>query len=409
MPSAKLTDRLLASLKPPSRGQVDYFDRVLPGFGLRVGATGRKTFVLMHRVNGHLQRLTLRDPETGVATYPVLGLSVARDLARAALRSVADGRDPGAEAKQARTQTFGALSDLYLEQHAKRKKKTWRTDASMIRSHLRDWAERPVTAIRRSDVRDLLEALVTRGAPVTANRVLALVRKILNFGLDREWVAANVAARMPRPAAEKARSRVLSADELRTVWQWLSKPVPEAEDAQHWRLTQAWLKLRLVTAQRGGEVLQMRWADLDLEGHWWIIPAEHSKNNLAHRVPLTPTALRILRDLQKQATSTERVFSGIRSARHRPAVRDGLPVVDVRPHDFRRTAATMMASGGVPRLVIAKILNHVDSTITAVYDRASYNAEKRVGLETWERMLLAAVKKQKSSARVRPFARDRVS
>jgi integrase len=391
MPTIALNDRAIAGLKPKP-GQIDYFDRAFPGFGVRVNPAGRKTFMLLHRVNGKLQRLTIRDPETDISTYPTLTLAKARELARAALRASSVGRDPHAEHKEAKAHTFGALADLYLEQHAKRKKRSWRDDARMIRQELKGWTDRPVVSIRRGDVRDLLETIVQRGAPVLSNRVLALVRKMLNFAVDREWVEANVAAKMARPAAEQARTRVLSFDELKTVWKWLGRPVPDDADPIHWKLSQAALKLRLVTAQRGGEVIAMRWQDVDLKAGWWTIPAEHSKNKLPHRVPLTAKAIEILKRLQvnadKEAVS---VFAGIRGPRHRRGVLDDLPVHDLRPHDFRRTAASIMAGGGVARLTIAKILNHVETSITAVYDRHSYDPEKRAALTWWDSKLAAVV------------------
>ena len=57
------------------------------------------------------------------------------------------------------------------------------------------------------------------------------------------------------------------------------------------------------------------------------------------------------------------------------------------PHDLRRTAASMMTASGIQRLTVAKVLNHVETGVTAVYDRHSYDKEKRQALETWERKL----------------------
>ena len=71
-------------------------------------------------------------------------------------------------------------------------------------------------------------------------------------------------------------------------------------------------------------------------------------------------------------------------------------------HDFRRTAASMMTSMGIPRFTVKKILNHVEPEITAVYDRYSYDTEKREALETWAKRLIALVTEtpaeQKSAA-----------
>lgn len=399
MPTITLTDRKIAGLKPAPQ-RLEYFDRSMPGFGLRVSPDGRKSFVLLYRVArpsprlggesavGHdkrvLKRLTL-------GIYPEVSLAKARDLARAELGKATIGRDPSAERKQARQQTFGALAERYVERHAKPRKRSWREDARMIRAELDDWRDRPAGSITRSDVRELLEAVVDRGAPVAANRLLALVRKVFNFGFDQEWVEANPAQRVTRPADEQSRTRVLSADELRILWKWLHKRPAKGLDAterRYWMLNRAALKLRLITAQRGREVISMRWSDLDLAGKWWNIPAAHSKNKLPHRVPLTTLAIDVLDSLKAtDGADSEFLFQGIRGTRQRRGALEGLALDDVRPHDFRRTAASLMAGAGVPRLVIAKVLNHVEAGVTAVYDRHGYDSEKRGALEIWDRIL----------------------
>jgi integrase len=405
MPTIALTDRKVAGLKATPDKQMDYFDRSFPGFGVRVSQHGRKTFILMYRnAERRFTRLTL-------GTYGQydtdLTLAKAREKARAELRKATEGRDPATERKTARAQTFGALADFYLEKHAKRHKRSWRDDARMIRQELDVWAHKPAAGIRRADVRELLERIVQRGAPVLANRVLALVRKMLNFAIDQEWIDANPAAKMPRPGGkELARSRVLTADELRAIWTYLEQP-PDSDlralDQRCWTLTRAALRLRLLTAQRGKEIIEMRWRDI--EGDWWTIPGTVTKNKVPHRVPLTKTARHVLEAL-KAGGEAEYVFVGIRGTRQRRGALVNLKVDDVRPHDFRRTAASMMTSAGIPRLTVAKVLNHVsaDAGVTAIYDRHSYDAEKRVALETWERTLLGIVK-QKTGGKVKAFAK----
>lgn len=385
MPTTTLTDRRIAGLKP-AKARVEWFDKALPGFAVRVGPSGTKSFILLYRrADRKLRRLTL-------GTYPDMKLADARDAARDALQDSSVGGDPARTKQDDKVRTFDALSTLYLEKHAKRKKRSWRDDARMIRQELDVWTGRPVAGIRRADVRELLDGIVDRGAPVLANRVLALVRKMLNFALDQEWIDANPAAKMARPATEQARARVLSDDELRAVLEYLDDPAPEALEAterRQWTLTKAALRLRLITAQRGGEVLAMRWTDVG--GDWWTIPAAVAKNKLAHRVPLTAPALDVLKELKVETGDEAYVFAGIRGTRQRRGALDGLDVDDVRPHDFRRTAASRMASAGVSRLVIAKVLNHVDKGVTAVYDRHTYDAEKRQALETWARELATIV------------------
>ena len=402
MPTIRLTDRTIAALKSTPGGQCDYFDRALPGFGVRVSPRGKKTFILLYRNQAkRLRRQTL-------GRYPLMSLATAREDAQAALRKATTGRDPATEQKEAQkaavTQTFGALAQLYIEKHAMRKKRSWRSDARMIRRELDGWRDRPVASLRRRDVIEILDGIVARGAPVLANRVLSLISKMLNFalGLD-DWVEANVAAKLSKPSAEQSRSRVLSAAEIKTVWAHLSQPAPDdldVNDARYWKLTRAALQLRLITAQRGKEVLSMRW--VDVEGSWWTIPADVAKNKLPHRVWLSAPALRALATLKGNG-ERDYVFKGVVGPRQRRGALEGLEVNDVRPHDFRRTAASMMASGGVPRLTISKILNHVETGVTAIYDRHSYDPEKKAALIWWGAKLDAVITGKRS--RVLPFAR----
>lgn len=392
MPTIRITDRTIAGLKPSTGRQVDYFDRTLPGFGVRVSPRGRKTFVVMYRtVERRFRRLTL-------GVYPALKLTKARELARGELRKAVDGRDPASERSVAVERTFDALARLYLEQHAKRKKRSWRADARMIRRELAAWSTRPVTAIRRADVRDVLEAIVARRAPVLANRVLALVRKMLNFALDREWVEANVAAKMARPAAEQSRSRVLTEREVQAVWEHLDLAGDDSSSSgRQTRLARAALKLRLITAQRGKEVLSMRWRDID--DAWWTIPPDVAKNKQAHRVFLASAALAVLEEI-KPVAGPDYVFAGARGTRQRRGVLSGVAVDDLRPHDFRRTAASMMAASGIPRLTISKVLNHVETGVTAIYDRHGYDPEKQAALTWWSSRLMGIVSANRDNVRM---------
>jgi integrase len=149
----------------------------------------------------------------------------------------------------------------------------------------------PVASIGRTDVRDFLDAIVERGAPVLANRVLSLVRKMLNFAIDVEWIDANPAQRMARPSAEQSRTRVLTADELRAVWEWLEKLAGPGgrrrHDPQAPGLESGGAQVASGdgTARRGSDCAA-RWQDIDLDGGGWTIPAEHAKNKMPHRVPL---------------------------------------------------------------------------------------------------------------------------
>ena len=161
----------------------------------------------------------------------------------------------------------------------------------------------------------------------------------------------------------------------------------------------------------------MRWADLDVDGGWWTIPAEHTKNGQAHRVPLTSDVLDLIR-AQKPDEDDERseyVFAGAGGASvlHRtkkaPAAIAGVLNIDFRGHDLRRTAATFMASAGIAREHIGHVLNHVEggARATRVYDRYVYDREKQVALETWGRTLKSIVNEQQANVSVIAFRQQK--
>jgi len=221
------------------------------------------------------------------------------------------------------------------------------------------WQHRALADITRQDVRQLVEQVAEAGAPIVANRVAALLSKIFAFALDRDLAQASPAVRIPRPGQEQARDRVVTEDELRALWLAFDALEPTMG---------AFYKLRLLTAQRGGEVAGMRWQDVDLSAGWWTLPATSSKNKLSHRVPLAPSVVTLIETVKKTAAKDAVfVLAGARGKRQQSEAAATFTVSDFRGHDLRRTAASIMASGGIPRLTISKILNHVERNITAVF------------------------------------------
>ncbi len=167
------------------------------------------------------------------------------------------------------------------------------------------------------------------------------------------------------------------------------------------------LKLGLVTAQRKGEIARAAQAEFDFEDGVWTIPADHSKNGKAHRVPLSSLALELIEDAKAIAGDSDWLFPSPRGdvpvkpqAVNQALYRACMPIAErpkaarlskkpaigltvIVPHDLRRTAASNMAALGINRLVISKILNHVETSVTAIYDRHGYDTEKRHALEAW--------------------------
>lgn len=384
MPTIKLTHRGIAGLEPTGKWLTDYMDEGLPNFGVRAHHSGKKVFFVRYTGDDGKRR------RMKIGHYPAISLADARDRGKEIIGRIAGGEDPQAK-KQAerRAETFGDLAADYLELHAKRHKRSWEEDERILHADLLPaWKNRKANKIGRRDVSDLLDGIVDRGSPIMANRTRALISKIFTFGLGREVVDLNPVQGVPMPAKNRQRDRVLDEDEIRRFWRAL--------DEQELVMASTF-KMRLLTAQRGIEVLSMRWEQIS--GNWWTIPAEVAKNGLTHRVPLSPQVLALLDELRPLTGDSVWVFASPRKkgahlktitrATHRIA--EAADLEDFTAHDLRRTAASHMTSMGISRLVVSKILNHAESGITAVYDRHSYDAEKREALNRWSSQLAEVV------------------
>lgn len=418
-----LTDRTIPALPVPSQSerQHDYWDDVLRGFGVRVSYGGRRAFVVRYRAGRRLRRLT-------IGPYPFKSLADARREARSIIGQAADGEDPAHDKQELlKGETFRDLATSYLEL-AEKRHRSWKEEKRIVdKDILPVLGFHRLADIRRRDVRELVERIARkRDAPIMANRTLGVLCRMFNYALDREWVEANPASRIPEPGEEKSRDRVLSDEELCELWaalETLANADEESTDKAvlELRRAKAWLtsstaqafQVQLLTAQRPGEVRMMRWANVDLESGWWTIPSAVAKNARAHRVPLTQPAIDILKRRRELAGDDANfVFenrSGAGSIVHRGKKAASILCRGLsfhfRAHDLRRTASTGMAEAGVPRDHIAKVLNHVlgGPAATRVYDRYGYDKEKRDALERWGWRLQAVV--EGKTRKVVPIAR----
>ena len=383
----KLTDRTIRALKP-KRDRYEVWEDNGKGFGLRISPRERKSWIFLYRFDGKARRMTLGE-------YPEVTLADAHAKHAHARKLLEQGIDPGdadqaAKAERRQAPTVAHLATEYLEKHAKPNKRSWREDERILNKDvLVQWGRRKARDIKKRDVVILLDVVLERGAPIAANRTLAVIRKMFSFAVGRDILDASPCVAIAAPAPENRRDRVLTEREIHTFWTTLD----EARMTEPMRLA---LRLQLATAQRKGEVTIAEWSEFDLGNKVWTIPAAKSKNKLTHRVPLSPLALQILKQLKRISGDSRWLFPSPHG--DKPVIatvidhavrknREVFGIASFTPHDLRRTAASHMTSVGISRLVVSKILNHVESGVTAVYDRHSYDIEKRHALEMWARKL----------------------
>jgi integrase len=404
----KLTDRHIYCAKcPEGLNQADLRDDQVRGLFLRVYTSGVKTWGVFYRRKEDNRRRWLK-----LGAYPGLTLKQARDLAEIELGKVACGADPQAARVEVRsrpgTESFAEVAAEYLERHAKAHKRPagYRMDRWQLEAYvLRRWGRRLMTELTKRDVQDLLEdlaagKLAARRKPTKAapRNLKALLSKLFDWAADKGYLAGNPAAGVKLPATvqehfrQGGRDRVLTDEEIRTLWRALDRLEADARNRAFGAATAAAFRLVLLTAQRPGEVLSMRWRDIE-DGEWWVVPAEVAKNGEANRVYLSPQAREILQGLKPVNGSSEWVLdSGRKPGHHLTTVKTAQQAILRRngmrhwtPHDLRRSAASKLRAMGVSRLVVQAILNHKDRSVTAVYDRYGHDVEKREALCAWGR------------------------
>lgn len=402
MPSQKMSALWLSKLNHPKRGRIDYFDKQQSGLVLRAGVK-TKTWMCLYRVDGSrkLRRIKL-------GRYPSLKLAEARKRAKEIIVQAEKGQDPGTEKLKKRNAdlsapTFQTLADIYLTRYAEKHKspKSVSEDKRILKKDLLPaWGGIKAKNIKRRHIIDLIDQVADRG-PVIANRTLALASKIFNVAFERELVDINPCYRIQKPGKEVSRSRVLTEVELKSIWLAFEGLTPKMQNL---------MKFRMLTAQRGGEVCSMSWSDIDFDEKIWTIPSKFTKNKKLHRVPLSVQALNVLTEIKqfletdnrrlvkrgKQPVTSDWVFPSTHGSatgyianiqKAAQAIQKDSQVIDLKLHDLRRTAASMMAQMGVSEFEIGKVLNHTNESVTAIYNRHQYDSEKRRALEKWANRL----------------------
>ncbi|TGU75097.1 DUF4102 domain-containing protein [Geomonas terrae] len=397
---AKFTDVAIRAMKTDKRLQ-DNLEG--DGFGVRVYGTGTKVFYYAYAFEGKRRFLNLGE-------YGVISLAEARKRHREAKGKLDRGTDPLIEkaaekAERKRTPFIADFVTEYIDNYAKKKNRGWKEiQRALNASIVPAWGKRKITDIKRRDLVVLLDEIEKR-APIMANRTLAYTRKLFSYAVKRDVLEVNPFMGMEAPAPAKVRDRNLSFAEIKTLWANLDN----SRMSDNIRRA---LKLILVTGQRPGEVIGMNSSEID--GNWWTIPEERSKNKQAHRVFLTPLALELIGDKDGyifESPVINRDAAGqplppkpyeVRTLTH--AIKENLPhspeskvedylkIPHFVPHDLRRTVTSRMAEIGIFEDTIDRVQNHVSRVKSGVrknYNHYAYDLEKQQALETWARKLVS--------------------
>ncbi len=380
-----LTDSAIRNAKPGEKQRKMADEK---GLYLLITPKGGKWWRLDYRFSGKRKTLSM-------GTYPDVGLKLARERRDEARKQIQDGIDPGEVRKAHKIAQSGADSfEVIAREWLDKFSPSWATSHShkVIRRLEKDifpyLGKHPISEINAPELLAVLRRIEDRGAIETAHRAKQNCGQVFRYA-----VATGRAERDPTgdlkgalPPPKKSRHAAITdpkkvGELLRTIDAYTGSPVVRTA-----------LQLSALTFVRPGELRQAEWAEFDLPGTQWVIPAERMKMGKEHIVPLSRQVVMILEELKPLTGSSNYVFPGARSDMRplsdngpRTALRAmGYGNDQMTPHGFRAMASTLLNEQGWRADVIERQLAHVEQNkVRAAYHRSEYLEERRKMMQAW--------------------------
>jgi integrase len=377
----RLTDKTIRDLTcPVGMTERTFFDSEVHGFGLRVRASGARSWLCQYAVHGKTKKVTLGAP-------PLVTVGSARTRAREIMAAVRLGGDPAQERAEAREQaanTIGGLVPVFIGRQRKRLRPRSMVEVERhLLKHAKPLHGQGVKAIDRRAIAKLLEGIERDHGAGAANCTRASLSAFMTWAAKSGHIDSNPVSMTPRAIQNGARERHLSDDEIVTIWNAL-------DDGSNYA---ALVRLLLLTGARREEIARLRWSETDLEAAIIRLPRERTKNGRPHDIPLVPQALAILKSRPRQegrdfVLGTHGTGYTMFSQSKRQ-LDQRLP--NVAPwvlHDLRRTISTRFhgAPFSVAPHIVEALLGHVGghrAGVAGVYNQQDYLVERRAALLRW--------------------------
>jgi integrase len=395
-----LTDRFLATVRPPESGRTEITDTEAPGLVFRMTSGGVRSWAIRYRPKGGVQR------RTTYGAYPSITLVEARQRARDVDAAASRGIDlPKKEADDGRAaeaagRTLAALTREFVDGYCKANQRRWRMTERLLEAHVVPaLGDKAAVAIERSHVAELLDDLRNKkGLAAQVNRVRSQLHLMFSWAAERGYVAHNPVATIKRRRIERPRERVLSHDELRAIWTAAAAlPAPSGP------LVRAWI----LTGTRRDEMRCAKWSEVDLDHAAMTLPASRNKGKRDFELPLSPAMVELLRaqprDGRRYVFSLDgkRPYAGTR--RLKEIINRAAKVEGWVFHDLRRTVRSGLAEIGIAEEIAERVLNHAQRGIDRVYNRHAYAEEKRTALNAWADRVAFLVSQGRDAPNVVPL------
>jgi integrase len=364
----RLTDQGVSALKARAQ-RYTFADPELPGHYVRVQPNGSRSFVVV-----------ARDPR-GKQHWRTIGappmtIDDARDIGRKVIRSI----------REAPPDSFEGVAGEWFKRHVVKKGLRSADDLDQfLRRHINPhWSGRDFSSIRRSDIAKLLDHIEDDHGGRQADYALDIIRRICNWHAARDDNYNSPVVRGMRRTnpKEQERTRVLSDEEIRRVW--------NATDAE--TSFGGIVRLLLLTTQRLDKVATMRWDDIS--GNVWVIATEEREKGNAGELVLPNTAVAILTARPRTDGFVFPSRGGKQLggwAKYKRKLDEGSGVTDWVFHDLRRTARSLMSRAGVQPHIAERVMGHAIAGVEAVYDRHQYRDEKADALKRLAQQIMDIV------------------
>jgi integrase len=374
---AKLTKSFIDKVQSPETGYGIHWDDTVKGYGLRVTAAGKRSFVAQGRVRGKAVIVT-------IGPYGTYTEDQARKRAQSVLQDMRDGIDPRDAKRQdeAAKVTLSDVADAYVARPGKLKASSKATVERHIATTFQAWADKPIAGIREDDVRKRYREMATKGlrgngpAPGQANQSMAILRALINFA-GRQYKRADgtrLVSHNPVDALKddwvelKPRTRDIDTKKVGAVWHTLTVARVAAQD----REAEAGVDLvrfLLLTGARISEGGSLEWKNVNLDEGWWHIP--DPKNSNPVWLPLSSQAAELLK-ARAHVEGSPYVFASRSKAGYIKDPRQTLAKVSkaaglhLSAHDLRRTFVTVgVTVCGIDLHKLELLTNHVPKGVTA--------------------------------------------
>lgn len=354
----KFTNTNIKNLPIPSK-RTFYYDTVEPKLSLQITPNGSKSFYIRQRVKGNDIRVKLGEP-------PLMTVEEARIATVANRKLMNDGENPHKQStKYNENTTLQQLFDDFVKERERFiGERTMVGYKSMWNTKISKLAKRRLSDISGDDLKTLHRKISENFGNYTGNHCLVLIKTVYNYAIKEERFDGRNPAISVKLNKTEPRVRYMEHAELQRFFAVLDEYDNEiSRDA---------ILMLIYTGARKRNVLEMKWADIDMEAKIWKIPQTKTAKNVT--IALVEPAMEVLQRRWEQAENEWVFYSPTSKSGHVEDIKrawasilEKAQITNLRIHDLRHTLATYLIANGADAFIVQRALTHKSLQSTQVY------------------------------------------